>query len=700
MVSINIHKNKNENHHNKIGVSFEGLSYSVKLNNTNNKKTIPKAEKQKLNRAASIRLWDGKELDEDTPNPNPTTLGNHNNNNHDRDNHEASNANANHHSTQLTILKELSGAFAPGKLTALMGPSGSGKSTLLDTLAGRKTSGTISGTIFFNGKRPTRDDYQYTVGYVEQFDTLVGELTVEDMLRYTADLKLPTNLTAEEREGRVNEVIQMLNLDSCRSTVIGSPLSRGISGGQCKRVNIGLALITRPPVLFLDEPTSGLDSRVANEVIELLHQLAKEQGRTIVCTIHSPTGHAFSCFDDLYMIHNGETIYEGPVNRAQTYFENLPGMHTTRDPEASLPEWLVDLTSDLDSISRDQQQQQQHTNNIDGDGTTATTTRRRSSFAELYKSSDMKLMASSIRMSTTEEALKEGPTVHPKKLHQYPSQVSKLMTLLKFRMVAHYKDVDFVATRFCEKIIYGLLILTLYFRLGAKTDTESINSVTSVLFLIVALCGFGASAFVPALNIERKLFYRELADGCYTPMTYYCSKFIEEAIIAIFSSFVFSVLVFYGVQLTGNFGIFFVVQYLTTLIGVILAYAVSAAVPSLDAACAILPLYVTFCLFFGGFFIVTSKIPPGWMWFSWTSFMRYAWGAFMVNNYRDTDIGDMPVFYDGTGSDPQTVLQFYGMETGPIMNSIGACLALLSMLLIIFAGMGIFALVYIRHEKR
>ena len=79
--------------------------------------------------------------------------------------------------------------------------------------------------------------------------------------------------------------------------------------------------------------------------------------------------------------------------------------------------------------------------------------------------------------------------------------------------------------------------------------------------------------------------------------------------------------------------------------------------------------------------------------------MRYAWGAFMVNNYRDTPIGEMPVFYDGNG-DPQTVLQFYGMETGPIMNSIGACLGLLSTLLIVFAGMGILALVYIRHEKR
>lgn len=81
----------------------------------------------------------------------------------------------------LTILNNLSGAFAPGKLTALMGVSGSGKSTLLDVLAGRKTAGTMKGQVLFNGKSPTRDDFRYIVGYVEQFDTLVGELTVEKM---------------------------------------------------------------------------------------------------------------------------------------------------------------------------------------------------------------------------------------------------------------------------------------------------------------------------------------------------------------------------------------------------------------------------------------------------------------------------------------------------------------------------------------
>jgi ATP-binding cassette subfamily G (WHITE) protein 2 len=119
-----------------------------------------------------------------------------------------------------------------------------------------------------------------------------------------------------------------------------------------------------------------------------------------------------------------------------------------------------------------------------------------------------------------------------------------------------------------------------------------------------------------------------------------------------------------------------------------------------EAANALLPTYVTICLYFGGLFIVFDKIPKGWEWFSYTSFMRYSWGAFMLNNFNeDAATSKVHVFFDANGN-PQTVLEFYGMTDGPIMDSIGVCLGLLTLLLAIFTVLGVLALVYIRHEKR
>jgi ATP-binding cassette subfamily G (WHITE) protein 2 len=471
----------------------------------------------------------------------------------------------------LTILNELSGSFVPGKLTALMGPSGSGKTTLMDCLAGRKNSGARVGQVLFNGQVPSTRDIKFIVGYVEQFDTLVGELTVEDMLRYTAELKLPGDTSQDDRMARVEEVIRMLNLESCRSTVIGSSLSRGISGGQAKRVNIGLALITRPPVLFLDEPTSGLDSRTANEVVELLKELAHEGNRTIVCTIHSPSGHAFNLFDELHMIHEGQTTYDGPIPGVQDFFEKEGH---TRDSDASLPEWLVDLTSGMESI------QKRRSTAIDAGSDSGTKDTKSTHFVDLYQSSELKVRKEKERESMV-NTLKEGPAIDHKALHQPPSEFRKLITLLKYRAAAHYQDAEFLGPRFGDKLLFALLILSLYFGIGKELDSQSVASTSTLLFFTCALCGYGAAAFVPSLNLERKLFYRELADGCYAPTTYYFSKFIEEAFIALFSSGLFSVIVYFGVALTGNFGIFFITYYLTTLIGVILAYAISAAVPTL-----------------------------------------------------------------------------------------------------------------------
>jgi len=222
-----------------------------------------------------------------------------------------------------------------------------------------------------------------------------------------------------------------------------------------------------------------------------------------------------------------------------------------------------------------------------------------------------------------------------------------------------------------------------------------------VLYFFAALCGYGAAAYVPSLTLERPLFYRERADGCYTAVTYYLSKFIEEALLCTITSLVFSCVVFFAMKLQGSFVVFVVSYFLTAMVGITLAYAVAAVSPNMEAANALLPTYVTVCMYFGGLFILFDKIPDYWYWFSWTSFLRYSWGAMMLNQFADEATGEVQVFWDvntGTGGN---ILEFYGMAADDgIMNSLGSCLGILAGLLFIFGLLGAMAVTFISHAKR
>lgn len=585
----------------------------------------------------------------------------------------------------FVILKEMSGRCMPGKLTALMGPSGSGKTTLMDILAGRKSgAGKIEGEILFGGSSVPKSMLKNLCGYVEQFDTLVGELTVEQMLMYTAELKLPRHVSKQDKQQRVNEVIAKLRLEKCRSTVIGNALQRGISGGQAKRVNIALALITRPKACFLDEPTSGLDSRMANEVCSLLKALALD-GCTVVATVHSPTSFAFSLFDDLIMLQSGgRVIYSGSISDVKPYFVSQ-GFPFPEEQGYSLPDWLVDTTSGFSGV-------------IEGDGTASGSLKAEFDFAGAWANSE----ASTKEKNAHEEIVKVAKA-SPSDFHTLPTtgpgQLHALRTLLAYRMSTHYRSGEFLGPRFGDKIFMSVLTMTLYWGIGDKKDAQSIQSTAAVLYFFAALCGYGAAAFVPSLTLERPLFYRERADGCYSAVTYYMSKFIEEAILCTITSLVFSVVVYFAMKLQGNFLVFVVSYFLTSMVGIVLAYAVAAVAPNMEAANALLPTYVTTCMYFGGLFLVFDKIPTGWYWYSWTSFLRYSWGAMMLNQFKDQETGQARVFWDDVTGRQQNVLEFYGLEDG-IMNETAACLVILGGLCIFFGMLGALGLTYVSHVKR
>lgn len=137
-----------------------------------------------------------------------------------------------------------------------LGPSGCGKSTLLDILADRKDPKGVSGRVLIDGSPPP-PSYKYIVGYVVQDDIVSGMLTVRENIMFSANVRLPAEVSRTERTARVNKVIQDLGLESCADTRVGTEAIRGISGGEKKRTCIGMELVLAPKIMFLDEPTTG-----------------------------------------------------------------------------------------------------------------------------------------------------------------------------------------------------------------------------------------------------------------------------------------------------------------------------------------------------------------------------------------------------------------------------------------------------------
>lgn len=208
-----------------------------------------------------------------------------------------------------------------GRLVGLMGASGSGKSTLLNVLNGNEKP--TKGKVTINGIdiHENPDDIKGTIGYVPQDDLLIEELTVYENLFYAAKLCFDDKSSAEIEE-LVSKTLASLGLSETKHLKVGSPLDKTISGGQRKRLNIGLELLREPSVLFVDEPTSGLSSRDSENIMDLLKELSLK-GKMVFVVIHQPSSDIFRMFDKLVILDvGGFQIYYGNPVEAVLYFKN------------------------------------------------------------------------------------------------------------------------------------------------------------------------------------------------------------------------------------------------------------------------------------------------------------------------------------------------------------------------------------------
>jgi ABC-type multidrug transport system ATPase subunit/pSer/pThr/pTyr-binding forkhead associated (FHA) protein len=234
------------------------------------------------------------------------------------------------------ILSDVSLSIKPQEFVAVVGGSGAGKSTLVNALCGFKPA--TEGAVMLNGVDLYQnfDAYRNEMGYVPQDDIIHVDLSVYKALDYAARLRMPADTSPHELEQRVREVIDELDLKACADRAI-----KQLSGGQRKRVSIGVELLTRPSLFFLDEATSGLDPATEAQMMKLLRKLA-DQGRTIILITHA-TKNVMACDKVVFLTRGGYLAYFGPPEDALQYFgvKDFDEIYECLESAASPEEWAA-----------------------------------------------------------------------------------------------------------------------------------------------------------------------------------------------------------------------------------------------------------------------------------------------------------------------------------------------------------------------
>jgi ABC-type multidrug transport system ATPase subunit len=542
------------------------------------------------------------------------------------------------------ILHSASASMLAGTLTAIIGGSGSGKTTMLNTMSERITSArmTVGGHTLFNGMKGVNS---IRSAYVMQQDILLPTLTVRETLRYSANLRLPLPTTEEERRKVVEEVILELGLKECADTRIGNHQHKGCSGGEKRRVSIGVQLLSNPSVLFLDEPTTGLDATSAFQLIRTLKGLAKK-GRTIITTIHQPRSEIWGMFDELVILTKGSPVYSGKAADCIPWFKNL-GMDLP--PFVNPAEFLIDIaavdnrTPELETISSER---------VD---------RLKSAWMEeSHKFFDKKRSSSSEPVTVIRDAQNSTSSLHSPFIRQ-----TRVLTSRTF--VTTYRDPLGMAGSLVEAVGMGVMSGWAFFQLG--TDQSGIRSREGALYIASALQGYLILMFETyRLSIDIELFDRERNENVVDVLPFLLSRrlarlFTEDLPVPLIYSLIFYWMAGFRAEAT-TFLTFFSVVLMCQYIAVTFAMTCIAAARNFPAASLIANLGYTVQSMACGFFIQSNSIPVYVRWLKWTAYLFYAFGALCSNEF----VGQ---FYDcplaGGESNPACA-QYTGSY---IMSSLG-----------------------------
>lgn len=515
-------------------------------------------------------------------------------------------------------IKDLLHSFAadlrPGTLTAIIGGSGSGKTTLLNALAERITSSRLKqkGIVTFNGRVGV---HNVRHAYVMQQDVLLPTLTVRETLRYSAALRLPSSTSQESRDRVVEEVILELGLKECADTSIGNSQHRGCSGGEKRRVSIGVQLLANPSVLFLDEPTTGLDATSAFQLGRTLKALA-QKGRTIITTIHQPRSEIWDLFDNLVVLSKGGPVYAGSIADCLPWFE---GCGFSLPPFVNPAEFIIDVAA-VDN----------RTPELEGE-----TMARVDGLKAAWREESARRYP-----PLTDDTIDHGGRRQKPMAETHAGFLRQLQVLTDRTLKVTYRDPLGMTASIVEAILMGIVTGYIFFDLGR--DQAGIRSRQGGLYTAAGLQGYLILLFeVYRMTIDIPTFDREYSDNCVNALPYVLSRRLARMPTEdIPVPFLFAVLVYFmaGFERTvSKFFIFLAITIVNHYVSVTCAMTCVVAVRHFAGASLIANLAYTIQSIACGMFVQVNTIPVYVRWLKWTAYNVGIPSKTFLSNRRNPD---------------------------------------------------------------
>uniref|UniRef100_A0A1A8I3Z4 ATP-binding cassette, sub-family G (WHITE), member 2a n=3 Tax=Nothobranchius TaxID=28779 RepID=A0A1A8I3Z4_NOTKU len=525
------------------------------------------------------------------------------------------------------ILIDLNGIMKPG-LNAIMGATGSGKSSFLDVLAARKDPAGLTGEVLIDGA-PQPPNFKCLSGYVVQDDVVMGTLTVRENLTFSAALRLPSSISQQEKDQKVNKLIQELGLGRVADSKVGTQLIRGISGGERKRTNIGMELIIDPPVLFLDEPTTGLDASTANSVLLLLKRMANH-GRTIILSIHQPRYTIYRLFDSLTLLVNGKQVYHGPAQSALDYFSDIGFICEAHNNPADF--FLDVINGDSTAVALSNLDQEDL--HDDSDSTSKSRKGIEDKLLEEYRNSHhyRQTKAELDRIVQGKQTTKFSPS---RTITYNTGFLTQFKWVLKRTFRNLILNPQTSIAQVAVTLFLALVVGALFFKV--QEDQSGIqNRIGSLFFIVVNQC-FSSLSAAELFITERKLFTHEYISGYYRVSVYFLCKILSDILtLRTIPAMVFTCVAYFMIGLKATVEAFFTFMFTVALVSYTatsMAMAISADQTVVAIANIFMTISFVFMMIFAGLLVNLPSIASWLAWLKYLSIPRYGLSALQANEF-------------------------------------------------------------------